>query len=427
MKIGVIGAGYVGLSLAAVLADKGNLVTCVDRDREKIEQIKMGESPLKEEGLDILVQENIEAERLKASSNEENAIKDAKIIFIAVNTPTENGQIQLQNLKDAVKTATNYMTDNYPVLAIKSTLTPGSTRKEILPLLQENGMEPGEDCGVCVNPEFLSQGTAIQDVREPDRIVIGELDEKSGELLSRLYSDFESPVIRESMETAEMIKYASNSLLATKISFINEIGNLCKELDVDIYDVAEGVGMDSRISREFLDSGTGFGGSCLEKDIEALISLMKNRGIEGSVLEAIMSVNESQKVKPVEILEERIGSLEGKRIGILGLSFKPGTADVTNSPAIDIINQLINRGAEVTAYDPEANENMKKIYGDIEYSETYTEVLEGSDAAILVTDWEEFNNIDRGDLKKMSNPLLIEGRKIDHNAPEKFTEGVTWP
>lgn len=278
-----------------------------------------------------------------------------------------------------------------------------------------------------MNPEFLREGTALKDFLNPDRIVIGELDEKSGDKLEKIYSEFEAPVVRTGLKEAELIKYGSNSLLATKISFINEIGNLCKQLGIDVYDVADGVGMDSRLERSFLNSGIGFGGSCFPKDVRALIRFMEEEGEDPKILRNVVELNQGQKVKLVEQLEQKLEDLDGKTVAVLGLSFKPGTDDIRQSPAIDIISELKEKDVNVKAYDPEAMENMEQRHPDTVYTESYQEALEGSDAALLVTDWPEFDEISRKDLKTMENPLILEGRRMDYDLPDDKTEGVTWP
>jgi UDPglucose 6-dehydrogenase len=272
----------------------------------------------------------------------------------------------------------------------------------------------------------MSQGTALEDVRNPDRVVIGGRSKSAMNRLEELYSEFDTTVFRTSTETAEMVKYVSNFLLATKISFINEIGNLCKRLDIDSYEVADAVGMDERVERSFLDSGAGFGGSCLDKDIRALSTLAEEMKTGNRMLQTVLEINEEQKTRIVDQLEQKLSELEGKSIAILGLSFKPGTDDITNSPAIDVIQRLQEDGAEIKAYDPEAMENMRNVFPEISYEKSYQEAVKNSDAALLLTDWEEFEEISRGDLNEMKNPLLLEGRRISHSA-RKYSEGITWP
>jgi len=279
VEITITGTGYVGLPAGAGLASQGHQVTCVDIDEEKVKDINSGSSPIYEEGLEELLSTVVDDGRLSATTDTGAAVEEADVVLLAVGTPMkEDGSIDTSYIRKAAEDVGEAMagSDGYKVVAVKSTVVPTTTEKEIIPVLEEcSGMEAGEDFGVCMNPEFLREGTALDDFLEPDRIVIGELDERSGETLEKVYEHFDAPIMRTSLRAAELIKYASNSLLATKISFINEVGNLCKELDIDIYEVADGVGMDHRVKRDFLNSGDGFGGSCFPKDVRALIRFMK--------------------------------------------------------------------------------------------------------------------------------------------------------
>lgn len=431
MEVGVVGCGYVGLSFGAVLAEKGHFVTCMDIDEQKVELIEDGESPLEEEGLEELLSRQVRKGRIDASTETEDAVVGKDLVFITVNTPTaENGEIDLENVKSSVENISRALEEGEnsgdPVIVVKSTVLPGTTEKQLLPVLENQGLVEGGDFHLCVNPEFMSQGTALEDVRNPDRVVIGGKSESAMDRLEDFYSGFDTTVFRTSTETAEMVKYVSNALLATKISFINEVGNLCKSLGIDSYEVADAVGMDERVERSFLDSGAGFGGSCLDKDIRALSKLAEEMKTGNRMLETVLEINEEQKTRIVDQLEQKFSKLEGKSIAILGLSFKPGTDDITNSPAIDVIQRLQEDGAEIKAYDPEAMENMRDVFPEISYQNSYQEALKNSDAALLLTDWEEFEEISRGDLKGMKNPLLLEGRRISHSA-RKYSEGITWP
>jgi UDPglucose 6-dehydrogenase len=432
VEITITGTGYVGLPAGAGLASQGHQVTCVDIDEEKVKDINSGNSPIYEEGLEELLSTVVDDGRLSATTDTAAAVEEADVVLLAVGTPMEeDGSIDISYIRKAAEDVGEAMagSDGYKVVAVKSTVVPTTTEKEIIPVLEEHsGKEAGEDFGVCMNPEFLREGTALDDFLDPDRIVIGELDEQSGDTLERLYDEWDAPVIRTSLRAAELIKYASNSLLATKISFINEIGNLCKELGIDVYEVADGVGLDSRINRDFLDSGDGWGGSCFPKDVRALISFMQKHDKGARILESVVEVNKEQKTKLVDLLGTRIDTIDGKTISVLGLAFKPGTDDVRKSPAIPIIQQLKEKGASVKAYDPEAMENMREKHDpDIEYCESYERALDGSDAALIVTDWDEFDEISRSDIKSMNNQLVLEGMKTDHELPDEKTEGVTWP
>ncbi len=431
MKLSVIGAGYVGLPTSVGLASKGHPVLCIDIDERKVEKINTGKCPIYEEGLSELIEEVVSKDMLEATTDTQKAVANSDVTFISVGTPMkEDGSINLEYIKQAAEDAAKGIRDKdaYHLVVVKSTVVPKTTEDEIIPILEEvSGKTAGEDFGVCMNPEFLREGTALQDFLKPDRIVIGELDRKSGEKLEKIYKDFDAPIIRTSLRTAELIKYASNSLLATKISFINEIGRLCKELEIDVYEVADGVGTDHRINRDFLDSGAGFGGSCFPKDVRALIKVMEDYGEKPRILKEIINVNEEQKTKLVEQLQKHYKDLSGKKIAVLGLSFKPGTDDIRQSPAIDIISELKKKDAEVKAYDPEAIENMKKEHPDIKYTDSYTEALENTDAGLIVTGWGEFSEITLDEIRLMKNQIILEGRKTQLRIDKSYREGLSWP
>ena len=428
MKIAVIGTGYVGLPAGAGFAKHGHDVTCVDIDEEKVEQINRGECPIYEEGLPELLEKVVGNGKLEASTDTTTAVKNADIVMLAVGTPMdEEENINLDYIEQASRDVMEGMKERegYQTIVVKSTVVPGTT-EGLIEIFEESGKKAGEDFGVCMNPEFLREGTALYDFMHPDRIVIGELDERSGDQLEKIYSKFDAPIMRTSLEAAELIKYASNSLLATKVSFINEIGNLCKKLGVDVYEVADGVGMDSRLKRDFLNSGPGWGGSCFPKDVRALIKFMEDKEVDSGVLKSAVEQNKKQKTRLVEILEDKI-NIEGKTIAVLGLAFKPGTDDIRNSPAIDIMSELKEKRAEVKAYDPEAMENMREKHPDIEYAESAASALQEADAGLIVTHWEEFNDLTMEEIRMMNNPIIIEGRKMEYEILEEHTEGITWP
>ena len=418
MNISVIGSGYVGLASGIGLATKDHEVVFMDVDEEKIEKINQGTSPIYENNLQEKMDQVID--KTRATSDIKEAVKETEISLITVGTPMKkDGEINLDQIKKAARDLGKALEskNGYHLIAVKSTVTPETTEKEIIPVLEkESGKTVGKDFGVCANPEFLREGNALEDFLNPDRIVIGEYDQESGDVLKEIYTDFEAPLVRTDLKTAEMIKYASNSLLATKISLINEIGNLCKELGINTYKVAEAVGLDHRINREFLNSGCGFGGSCFTKDINALTRLAEKQKTDTELLESVIKVNRKQKRKMIDLLKDKLGSLENRRIAVLGLSFKPGTADVRKSPAITLIGELKAEGAEIVGCDPKAVENMKQIYPDIEYTEDYSEALKDAEGALIVTDWEEFKQISPEKLPEAT----IEGRKLDK------AEGICW-
>lgn len=432
MDISIVGTGYVGLPAGTGLASKGNHnITCVDIDEEKVEKINCGECPIYEKDLPEMLEEMVSSGKLEATTKTTEAVQNTEITFLAVGTPmNEDGTINLNYIKQAAEDIGEGLKnkDGYHVVVVKSTVVPKTTEEEVIPRLEEqSGKKAGEDFGVCMNPEFLREGTALDDFLNPDRIVIGELDEKSGDKIEKMYSEFDTQKIRTSLKAAELIKYTANSLLATKISFINEIGNLCKELGIDVYEVADGAGSDHRLNRDFLNSGAGFGGSCFPKDVRAIMNFAEEEGSEANLLNQTIEVNQKQKTKLVDLLEERFDDLSGKKIAFLGLAFKPGTDDIRESPAIDIISELKDKGAEIRGYDPKAIDNMKEVHPEIEYTESKEKALDNADAALIVTDWEEFNQITLNDLNSMRNQIVLEGRRMDYDLPDDKTEGITWP
>ena len=340
MDISIIGTGYVGLVTGACFAELGHNVTCVDVMKEKIDLINNKKSPIYEEGLEEILQKNV-GKNLFATLDLKKAVLSTDITFICVGTPPrEDGSIDLKNIKESAEQIGSSLKakKNYHLIVIKSTVVPGTTW-QIKKIIEK--FSGKKNFGICMNPEFLREGKAIYDFLHPDRIIIGEYDKKSGNILYEIYKDFSCPILRVDLKTAEMIKYASNAFLATKISFINEIGNICKKLGIDVYKVAEGVGLDSRISPKFLKAGCGFGGSCFPKDVKALAAKAKELGYTPILLESILEINKNQPLRMIELLRNKIGKLENKKIGILGLAFKPGTDDIRESPAIEIIKRLI--------------------------------------------------------------------------------------
>ncbi|MEM3401973.1 MAG: UDP-glucose/GDP-mannose dehydrogenase family protein [Candidatus Hadarchaeales archaeon] len=422
MNILVIGAGYVGLTTGVGFASLGHKVVCADIDKKKVDMLNQGKSPIYEEGLDELLK-NVRSKKLfSAVTDVQAAVKDAEIIFICVGTPSKKtGEIDLRYLLQAARSVGDALgkVDEYKIVVVKSTVVPGTTEEKVIPILEKSsGMKAGKDFGICVNPEFLKEGSALKDFFHPDRIVIGELNPKSGNALARLYHNFKCPFIRTNLRTAEMIKYASNAFLAAKVSLINEIGNICKRLGIDVYEVAKGVGADPRISPHFLRAGIGFGGSCFPKDLKALIARAEELGYRPKILRSVIEVNERQPLRLLELLKKHIPNLRGKTIGVLGLSFKPGTDDIREAPSIKIVRELLKEGAKVKAYDPEAMENFRRLFPDIDYCNA-KEVLK-SDAVLILTEWEEFRRLDyRG-------KVVIDGRKIDEARKAKIYEGVCW-
>jgi UDPglucose 6-dehydrogenase len=416
VKLSVIGAGYVGLITGACLAKLGHEVVFIDVDREKLEAINDRKAPpIYEEGLEeLLSQIQVEA------SPDYGKIADSDIIFICVDTLADDGgSILLENLINATKQISQVLRerDSYYVIVVKSTLGPGMTEETVIPILEDGGRKAGKDFGVCMCPEFLREGRAIYDFMNPKRIVIGEYDDRSGEMLYQLHRSFDVPIMRTSLRTAEMIKLASNGFLATRISFINEIGNICKQLGIDTYEVAQGMGLDSRIGSTFLNAGIGFGGSCLPKDLRILMARAEQVGYQPVLLREVAALNEKQALKPVELLKKHM-PLKGETTGILGLAFKPGTDDVRDSRAIKIVQTLLDEGVKVKAYDPLAVENFKKLFPNIDYV-SREEVMD-CDAILILTEWEEFKELDyRG-------KIVIDGRRIEKAREARIYEGVCW-
>ena len=421
MNLSIIGTGYVGLVTSACFAKLGHHVTCVDIDQEKIRKINNGVSPIYEEGLDSLLLTY--KDNISATTDYSNAMQKSDITFLCVGTPSlKNGNIDLTFIKESTKQIATVLKNKnrYHLVVVKSTVLPGTTQGVVLPLLEQySGKKVGADIGLAMNPEFLKEGAAIKDFLEPDRIVIGTNDEKSKTTLRGLYQNFSCPIVETTLSAAEMIKYASNAFLATKISFMNEIGNLCKKLDIDTYDVATGMGLDKRIGRPFLDSGIGWGGSCFPKDVDALIAWAKEIKEHARIIESTRDVNTDQPLKLVEILKKHVPKLKGKTIGILGLSFKPNTDDIRESRAIPIIKELIRVGAHIKAYDPQAMDNFKRLYPQIEYCSKASEVL-SSDAILITTKWKEFTTLD------FKGKIVIDGRRLDQAKNAAVYEGVCW-
>ncbi len=412
MRISVIGAGYVGLVTGVCFADMGHEVTCVDVMEERVSMINHAHAPIYEEGLSEML-ERVVGEKLFATTNLHGAVSESDITFIAVGTPSrDDGSIDLAFIRGVSMSIGESMRDRYQLVVVKSTVVPGTTDSVVIPELENaSGKRAGMDFGVCMNPEFLKEGKAIQEFMNPDRVVIGEHDKKSGDLLYEIYAGFKCPILRMPLATAEMIKYASNSFLATKISFINEMARICEKLGVDVEDVSKGIGLDRRIGNSFLNAGPGFGGSCFPKDVSALIAKAGGAGVSLEILKSVIMFNDKQKRWPVEIAKD-ILCLKGKNVAVLGLAFKEGTDDIRDSPAIATINALLSEGARVRAFDPAAMENAKKLLGDsIRYCEGVDDALSGVDLCIIMTEWGQFSDIYcRFDL--MKEKVVVDARRI---------------
>jgi UDPglucose 6-dehydrogenase len=428
-KISVLGIGYVGLCTAVGFASKGYAVIASTHDAEKAAKINKGIPLFHEPNLQELLEETIKNEHLRCLINQtDEAVLETDLTFNAVGTPSRaDGSIDLQFIETSTHDVGKALNkkSTYHVVVIKSTVVPGTTQGMVKPILEEESKKRcGQDFGLCMNPEFLRQGSAFEDTINADRIVIGEHDKKSGDTLEDLYKDFYGqnmpPTIRTTPSTAELIKYANNAMLATKISFINTIANVCEKIPgADVKTVATAMGLDKRISPLFLNAGLGYGGSCFPKDVKALIAYSKNEGYRLELLESVESVNKNQPLKAVQFCKELLGSLKGKNIAILGLAFKADTDDMREARAVPIINQLLKEGVNITAYDPVAIPNAKTIFKNkIKYATSTFECLKNADCCVLVTEWAEFKKLKPEDfIKNMHQPMLIDGRRI-YNAEE---------
>ena len=414
MHIAVIGTGYVGLVSGACFAEFGNNVTCVDSDAIKIDMIKAGKMPIYEPGLEALVAKNVREGRLEFTTDINSALEKSLVVMLAVGTPSSvDGSADMSQV-EAVALDIAHALNGYKVIVTKSTVPVGAAGY-IKRIIDENKRS---SCrySVASNPEFLREGAAINDFLRPDRVVIGCNDEEAIEILKDLYRPLyliETPFVVTNPESAEMIKYASNAFLATKISFINEIANLCDRLGADVHDVVKGMGMDKRIGGKFLHPGPGFGGSCFPKDVKALAAIARNVGYEMKLTEAVLSVNERQMASVIERIRRAVPDLEGTTVALLGLAFKPDTDDMRQAPALRIISDLQAAGATVRAYDPAAMEAARQVVSEVVFCEDEYEAARGSDALVIVTEWNQFRGIDFDRLKSVMRALnIIDTRNI---------------
>jgi UDPglucose 6-dehydrogenase len=412
MKLTIIGTGYVGLVTGACFSDLGNDVTCVDNDPDKIKTLKDGHIPIFEPGLEEVVKRNQENGRLRFSTDIGDSIKKSEVVFICVGTPPkEDGSADLTAIeKVSLEIARNM--DSYKLIVEKSTVPveTGEWVKRTVDMFNKAGC----DFDVASNPEFLREGSAIEDFMDPDRVVIGVGSEKAEKLLKELYGPLNTKIVVTNVEGAEIIKHASNSFLATKISFINAVSNICDKVGADVNAVAEGIGMDARINRYFLNAGVGFGGSCFPKDLKAFIHISGKLGYPFDMLKEVVRINERQKKIFLEKAQNLLWNLKDKTIAVWGLAFKPNTDDTREAPAISIIKSLVGEGARIKAFDPEAAENTKKEIGDIiTYTSSAYEAAENSDCIMLMTDWNEFKEVDWNRIKgMMRQPVVLDGRNL---------------
>lgn len=411
MNICVIGTGYVGLVTGAVFADLGNDVICVDKDESKIEMLKSGHMPIYEPGLEEMVLRNVADDRLIFSIDIGDGVRKSDVVLIAVGTPpAEDGHTDLTAVVDAAKIIARNI-DRYKVIVNKSTV-PIGTGDLVRDIIDRNKIRDVE-FDVVSNPEFLREGSAIGDTLYPDRIIIGAPNGNVAMRIVELYTPLERPMLITDVHSAEMIKYASNAFLATKISFINAIANICDKAGADVVQVAKGMGYDTRIGSEFLNAGLGFGGSCFGKDTKSLIHTSNDLGYDFSMLKAAVEINNQQPMVFVDKIKDVLGSLQGKTVGVLGLAFKPNTDDMRDAKSVDIINFLVSEGAKVNAYDPIAMDNAKKLLPDITYCKTAYEAAEGADAVLTITEWNEFKLLNLERLReRMLQPIIFDGRNI---------------
>jgi len=423
MKLSVIGLGYVGLIQAAGMAKIGHEVIGVDIDKEKIKQIENKVPPIYERGLKELLEEVV-PKRFTATTDLKKAIEDTEITFICVGTPSKKqGEMSLYQLEAVLKQLAEIIKQKKGhVFVIKSTVVPGTCEEVVIKTLEKaSGLKHSKDFSVVMNPEFLREGEAIEDFFEPDRIVLGSTDKKAIEKLKKAYSYFECPVLETKFKEAEMIKYASNAFLATKISFINEIGNVSKRLGIDTNVVAKGIGLDGRIDPRFLRSGIGYGGSCFPKDVNAIVYKATEVGYNTRLLRSVLDVNRDQPLKLIELLDKATGRIKGKKIGVLGLTFKAGTDDIRESPALVTIKELLMEEAELYIFDPKAMAKVKKLFPHLRYEETAQDVVDKSEIILILTEWPEFRQL------KYSNKLVIDGKNLFYNNHQpKNYEGICW-
>jgi UDPglucose 6-dehydrogenase len=426
MRIAMIGTGYVGLVSGACFADFGHRVCCIDKDEAKIEGLNAGRMPIWEPGLEALVKANVERERLTFTTSLPEGVGDAEAVFIAVGTPARrgDGHADLTFVFEAVRELAKVIRPG-TVVVTKSTV-PVGTGDRIEEILREEGVS---DVSVASNPEFLREGAAIADFKHPDRIVVGADDDRAQEVLKEIYRPLflnRAPILFTGRRTAELTKYAANAFLAVKISFINEIADLCEAVDADVQEVARGIGLDNRIGPKFLHAGPGYGGSCFPKDTLALLQTAEKFGVEQRIVRTTVDVNDARKASMVERVSRALGDLNGKRVAVLGLAFKPNTDDMRDAPSIPLVNGLIERGAEVRAFDPVAREQAEKIFSGIHFARDAYEAAADADALVIVTEWDEFRALDLDKIaESLRGTVLVDLRNV-YDRQEAEEAGLTY-
>ena len=428
MKIAMIGTGYVGLVSAACFSEFGVEVVCVDKDEAKIDRLNAGEIPIYEPELDALVEKSVAAERLSFTTTLEDGVRGADAVFVAVGTPSRrgDGHADLTYVYDAAREIAEAM-NGYTVIVTKSTV-PVGTGDEVENIVRQ--VRPDAEFDVVSNPEFLREGSAINDFMRPDRVVIGSTSERANEVMRGLYRPLyliETPIIFTRRRTAELIKYAANTFLATKITFINEMADLCEAVGADVQDVARGIGLDGRIGRKFLHAGPGYGGSCFPKDTLALVRTAQDSGSPVKIVETVVAVNDDRKRRMADKVTQACGgSLTGKTVSVLGLTFKPNTDDMRDSPSLDIVPALIEAGAEVRVFDPRGMEEARELIDGVTWCETSYDAVEGSDVVAIVTEWNEFRALDLDRVKSlMKRPCMVDYRNI-YNPDEMAAAGFDY-
>jgi len=411
-NICVIGVGYVGLVTGACLADLGNRVVCLNRDKAKSDSLKKGIMPIYEPGLEEIVRRNYASGRLDFTISYDEALQDVDFVFIAVGTPSgAEGEADLIHVNQASEGIAERL--DHPIIIVNKSTVPIGTGDWVADIVREKMPDEDIEFSVVSNPEFLREGSAVYDFMNPDRIVLGSTNPAAAQRVAELYYPLQAPIIITDLRTAEMIKYASNAFLATKISFINEMANICEALGADVTEVARGMGMDQRIGPQFLGAGVGWGGSCFPKDVKALAHIAATHGAHPQLLRAVMEINYDQRKKVIQKLRDILGGFRGKTIGILGLAFKPNTDDMRDAPSIEIIHMLQHEGAQIKAYDPQAIDTARRLLTNVTYCESPYAVAEDADALILMTEWNEFKQLDMMRIKSsMRQPVLLDGRNI---------------
>lgn len=410
-KIAVIGVGYVGLVTAAGFADLGNHVVALDIDEDRIAGLKRGQLPIYEPGLEEMVERNASAGRLEFTTSYPDAIHGADFVFIAVGTPSGvDGEADLKYVRAAAESVADVM--EQPLVIVNKSTVPVGTGDWVADIIRSR-QKDGVGFSVVSCPEFLREGSAIQDFMNPARTVLGSLDKEAAERVAQLHLPLRAPIVITDLRTAEMIKYASNAFLATRISFINEIANICEALGADVKEVKTGMGYDARIGPYFLDAGLGYGGSCFPKDVKALAHMAAEKGRHPQLLQAVMDINDDRRRLIFDKVKQSVGSIKGKRIGILGLTFKPNTDDLRDAPALDVARRLLEAGALVRAYDPVGMPGTARLMPDLSMAEDPYALADGCDALIICTEWNEFKQLDLSRIRDLMNtPLIVDGRNI---------------